>query len=187
MIKSMILWRRLDQPGYESARLVQNDPGWLLAGTAVFSHENQTCRLGYWINCAAQWLTVSARVKGWIGKKAVELEISTDANRRWFMNGEESTAVAGCLDLDLNFSPSTNLLPIRRLGLVIGQSAEVKAAWLRFPSFTLEPFEQRYHRIDTLTYRYESAGGEFVRVLQVNSAGFITHYPGFWQIEADIK
>ena len=88
------------------------------------------------------------------------------------------------IDLDLNFSPSTNLLPIRRLGLVVGQEAAVQAAWLRFPSFTLEPLAQRYRRLDATTYRYESAGGEFVTELRVNAAGFVTRYPAYWDAEA---
>src|SRR5438093_248859 len=84
---------------------------------------------------------------------------------RWTPNGTECPAVAGCVDLDLNFSPSTNLLPIRRLDLPIGGRAAVRAAWLRFPGFTLEPLEQVYHRIDEGTYRYESAGGSFIAEL----------------------
>ncbi len=32
------------------------------------------------------------------------------------------------LDVDINFSPSTNLPPIRRLNLGIGQEAKVRAA-----------------------------------------------------------
>src|SRR5438132_1248052 len=82
--------------------------------------------------------------------------------RRWRLNGTECPAVAGCIDVDLNWSPSTNLLPICRLGLAPGQEAGVRAAWLRFPSFTLEPLEQRYRRLDAATYRYESGGGAFV-------------------------
>jgi len=92
--------------------------------------------------------------------------------------------VAGCIDLDLNFSPSTNLLPIRRLSLTVGEEASVRAAWLRFPSFTLEPLEQIYRRTGATTYVYESAGGRFVRELIVNEAGFVTLYPGIWQAEA---
>ena len=34
----------------------------------------------------------------------------------------------------------------------------MKAAWLRFPGFTLEPLEQLYRRVDDVIYRYESAG-----------------------------
>lgn len=90
--------------------------------------------------------------------------------------------MAGCIDLDLNFSPSTNLLPIRRLGLAVGQEAAARAAWLRFPSFTLEPLDQRYRRIDAATYRYESAGG-FAADLAVDAAGVVTRYPGFCEVE----
>jgi hypothetical protein len=179
----VILWRRLDQPGHESARLAFQDSSWHLAGTAVFAHNRQPCQLNYLVVCDAKWQTLSGNVAGWVGDEAVEVELSVDSERRWWVNGTECAAVAGCVDLDLNFSPSTNLLPIRRLELAVGQRTEVKAAWLRFPSFTLEPLDQLYRRIDAAVYRYESAGGKFVRDLQVDAAGFVTHYPGFWQIE----
>lgn len=91
--------------------------------------------------------------------------------------------MAGCTDLDLNFSPSTNTLPIRRLNLAIGQEAKVKAAWLRFPNFELEPLYQLYRRVDEAIYRYESGGSQFVADLEVNQAGFVTNYPGIWQAE----
>ena len=55
--------------------------------------------------------------------------------------------------------------------------------WLRFPSFALEPLEQVYRRLDAGTYRYESAGGSFVRELAVDDAGFVTLYPGLWESE----
>jgi len=181
-----ILWRRLDQPGHESCRLFFQETSWHLTGTAVFAHNEQPCRLGYLVVCDSKWQTVSARVAGWVGDETVEIELSVDPAHRWRINGMECPGVADCVDLDLNFSPSTNLLPIRRLALAIGQEAEVKAAWLRFPSFVLEPLEQVYRRIDVATYRYESAGGRFVTELQVNAAGFVTHYPRIWQVEAGI-
>lgn len=176
-----ILWRRLDQPGYESARLAYQPPFWHLIGTAVFAHEGRPCRLDYEVVCNSVWETRSGRVSGWVGDEPVEIEISVDASHHWYIDGEENRQVEGCTDLDLNFSPSTNLLPIRRLGLSVGQGADVKAAWLRFPSFTLELLEQRYTRIGEGIYRYESAGGKFTCELAVNAAGFVNDYPGFWQ------
>jgi hypothetical protein len=74
-------------------------------------------------------------------------------------------------------------LPIRRLGLEVGQEAEVKAAWLRFPSCKLEPLLQKYRRTGPNAYRYESAGGKFVADLQVDANGFVSLYPKFWQVE----
>jgi hypothetical protein len=111
------------------------------------------------------------------------VKVEADGSHRWRLNGAETAAVEGCIDVDLNFSPSTNLLPIRRLDLAVGQSAEVRAAWLRFPSFNLEPLQQSYRRIDETAYRYESAGGTFVRDLQVAESGLVLQYPGFWEAE----
>lgn len=183
MTNAMILWRRLDQPGHEAARLTAQDSGWHLTGTAVFAYDRQPCRLDYLVVCDSRWQTVSTQVLGWVGAETIKVELSVDSARRWRLNGTERPEVAGCSDVDLNFSPSTNLLPIRRLELRIGQETKVRAAFLRFPGFTLEPLEQLYRRIDVATYRYESAGGRFVVDLQVDAVGLVARYPGFWQAE----
>jgi hypothetical protein len=178
-----ILWTSLDGPGHESARLVRDGSLWHLAGTAVLAEEGQPCRLDYRIVCDADWRTLSGRVDGWVGDRTIEVEVIAESGR-WRFNGEECPQVEGCTDFDLNFSPSTNLLPIRRLNLEVGQEAEVRAAWLRFPSFRLERLEQVYRRTGPSVYRYESAGGTFVRDLEVNEAGFVTLYPELWQAVA---
>lgn len=178
-----IIWRRLDKPGHESARLFLSDSRWNLAGTAVFVHDQQPCRLDYSLFCDSDWRTLSGRVTGWVGDELIGVEIEVDPTRRWLLNGEESPEVSGCIDLDLNFSPVTNLLPIRRLNLAVGDEAIVRAAWLRFPSFKFEPLEQIYRRIENSKYRYQSAGGNFVAELDVDDVGMVTRYPDFWQIE----
>jgi hypothetical protein len=178
-----ILWRRLDRPGHEAARLVDKDSQWELSGTAVFLHERQPCRLDYQVVCDQEWRTLAARVAGWVGSQTVEIEVAVDSAQRWQLNGAACPQVEGCVDIDLNFSPSTNLLPIRRLHPVVGQEVAVRAAWLRFPSFALEPLEQVYRRLDTGTYRYESAGGRFTAELVVDASGFVAFYPGFCQAE----
>jgi hypothetical protein len=124
-------------------------------------------------------------VSGWVGDQNLNLELSVDPLRRWQVNGVDKPAVEGCIDLDLNFSPSTNLLPIRRLNLEVGARAEIKAAWLRFPSFELEPLRQVYERLDEFKYRYSSHAGTFVAELTVNRMGFVTAYPQLWEIEGN--
>jgi uncharacterized protein len=178
-----ILWRGLVFSGHESCGLFSRDSEWHLYGTAVFSHEQQPCRLDYQIVCDEAWHTLSARVEGWLDSRPIAIWIKTDPNGRWWLNEVEQPEVADCTDIDLNFSPSTNLLPIRRLDLAVGEAAEVKAAWLRFPSFKLELLPQQYRRLDENTYRYESAGGQFVAELRVSSSGFVIEYPGIWQAE----
>lgn len=179
-----ILWRRVDVPGHESARVFRHADHRHLEGAAVFAEDGKPCRLDYRITCDAAWRTVSASVSGWVGDDEVRIELDADASGRWRMNGVEQPQVEGCVDVDLNFSPSTNLLPIRRLGLAVGEQAPVAAAWLRFPSFALERFEQSYRRGGDRAWRYESADGEFARDLAVDDVGLVTEYPGLWVAEA---
>lgn len=178
-----VLWHGIVLPGHEACRLFSQDSYWYLEGTAVFSNEQQPCHLAYQLICDNSWQTISAEVEGWLGKTLIGVQIKTNPAQEWWLNGVEQPDMKGCTDIDLNFSPSTNLLPIRRLNLAIGETAEVNAAWLRFPSFQLELLSQQYRRLDETTYRYESAGGQFVADLKVHPSGFVIEYPGLWQAE----
>jgi uncharacterized protein len=182
-MKESILWRAIDWPGHEACSLYRVNSEWRLEGTAVFLNDGRTCRLSYSIVCDADWQTRSAVVSGWRGDEDINLKLSVDAHRRWQVNGVAKPAIEGCVDLDLNFSPSTNLLPVRRLNLEVGQQAEVNAAWLRFPSFELESLLQVYERLGEFKYRYSSGGGDFVAELTVNKVGFVTVYPQLWEVE----
>lgn len=178
-----VLWRRHDLAGHEACRVLELRAGWQLDGAAVFVYERQTCRLDYMIECDAHWVTRAAVVKGWAGEHAIDLHLAHDGAGRWQYNGRRCDDVTGCLDIDLNFSPSTNLLPIRRCNLAIGDTAAVRAAWLRFPSFTLEPLEQSYTRLAAEHYRYESGGGQFVAELTVDALGLVMEYGKLWSRE----
>lgn len=178
-----ILWRRIDQPGHESALLFQREGNWHLHGVAIFLHEGKPCCLNYRILCDLGWRTRSVEVTGWVSENQVRVQAQVEPTGGWTVNGAAAPAIAGCTDIDLNFSPSTNLLPIRRLGLAIGEENAVLAAWLRFPSFHIEPLQQSYRRLSQDSYRYQSAGGKFETELKVNGHGFVTLYPAFWQLE----
>jgi hypothetical protein len=179
-----ILWRSLVYPGHEFCRLFQADTKWHLEGMAVFTYELKPCRLSYTVICDDGWSTRSAKVEGWVGQDGVYLQLEVDENQRWWLNGDEVPEVRGCTDLDLNFSPSTNTNPIRRLRLPAGEAIEVKAAWLRFPGLHLEALDQVYTRLDEGVIRYMSAGGSFVADLRVNPGGFVVDYPGVWTSES---
>lgn len=177
-----ILWKSIPWPGHESARLLSLDDGWQLEGAAAFLNDGAPCRLDYAITCDETWNTRRTTVNGWIGDRAIDVVIEA-ANGVWTLNGHEQNEVAGCIDADLNFSPSTNLLPIRRLNLAIGQSADVRTAWLRFPSFTLELLEQRYTRLAEDRVRYESFTTNFAAELRVSPNGFVLDYENIWTAE----
>ena len=178
------LWKRLDEPGHDAARLSHESRRWHIAGTAVLARERRPCRLDYDVVCDEGWHTMSASVSGWLGDEIIDIQLTVDAARTWRMNGAECPAVSGCLDVDLHFTPATNTLPIRRLELTIGRESPVRAAWLT-PDFTLDRLDQVYKRTSRTTYHYESGGGAFSAELEVNEAGLVTRYGGLWELEAD--
>lgn len=179
MNDDVMLWRGLSLIGHEYARLSQVGNERHLNGVALFAHEGKRCRLDYAVRCDERWVTKRVRVSGWIGDTDVEVSIQVEPGGRWIVDGAHSTTVDGCIDIDLNFSPSTNLLPIRRLGPLLDSEQKVRAAWLRFPSMNLEPLEQSYLRLDDRRYRYRSGNG-FSADLRVNASGFVTDYPDAW-------
>ena len=128
-----VLWQRVDMPGHEAVRVYEGEDGWYLDGAAIFSFDGKPCRLEYLIECDSDWITSFATVDGFVGEEVVAIEIEAE-DGVWYLNGDEIRDVEGCTDIDLNFSPVTNLLPIKRSDLAIGSEASVRAAWLRFPS-----------------------------------------------------
>jgi hypothetical protein len=172
-------WRRNDLKGLESARLRRTHDGWLLSGTSAFQHAGSSCLLNYEVHCDEDWRTRLVLVEGWADQRSVHHQIMVKPNGRWIRNGTELPQLDGCIDIDLNFSPSTNTLPIRRLHLAVGASARVRAAWLRFPDFTLHVAEQSYTRI--ATDRYEYRNGKFRSEISVDSTGLVRDYSPVWE------
>ena len=179
-----IVWRRLDLPGHEIATIAPSADGWRLDGVAVLAESGRPCRMEYDIRCDARWVTRHCVIRGHVGVQPVRLEVQRGPSAIWSIGGIEVPALQGCDDIDLGFSPATNLLPIRRLTLPVGAESIVRAAWIRFPELTAEVLVQSYRRVSADRYVYESAGGAFRRELRIDAFGCVIDYPGFWRAEA---
>jgi hypothetical protein len=163
---------------------VRSIDGWHLSGVALLAESERPCRVEYDIDCDAHWLTRRCSLRGYIGAAPVTLDLARGPTGEWTVGGRPAVNLTGCDDIDLGFSPATNLLPIRRLGLAVGARAAVRAAWVRFPELTTEVLEQVYTRLTQEQYLYESAGGSFRRELVVDEVGFVLDYPDLWHAEA---
>jgi uncharacterized protein len=122
-------------------------------------------------------------VHGWLGRQAVEFSILRSTAGAWTLNGKVVPSVEGCADLDLGFTPATNLLQLRRLALAEGSAADAPVAWLDVSAGTLEPLSQRYERRDEATYWYEAPRFGYAALLEVAASGFIKRYPDLWEAE----
>jgi hypothetical protein len=185
-VRRSILWRRIDVPGHDAASLTEWHGGADLRGMAVFQDESGPVALHYTVRCDAEWQTTEATVDGWSGDRAIELRFHRSHTGDWTLNGVTRPSVAGCIDLDLNFTPATNLLPLRRLNLPVGQTAEVRSSWLQWPETVLTPLTQLYTRRSMLEYDYSAdlpGGDKFAGVLRVDPSGWVLDYAGLWHAE----
>jgi len=175
------LWRWLKSTGLERFELVRIPQEWMLRGTILVSGESGPAEARYEVVCDDAWNTKRAQVSLQDGTYERVLRVTVE-DGKWYVNGHENDSVTECTDIDLEWTPSTNTLPIRRLHLAVGgKSGPVLAAWVRFPSLTLQPLLQEYERISDRTYRYKSRGGEFVAEIAVDEEGLVVTYDGLWQ------
>jgi uncharacterized protein len=176
-----VLWRNLNFPGSDYCRLWQTPEGWLLEGTASAALDDHHPLLAtYQIHCDSQWRTHRVEVERIVGNDIGKLSLLVETAGVWQSAGKTVAAVQGCIDVDLAITPATNALPIRRLKLTIGQSADVTAAWIKFPQLDIQPLPQRYTRLADRRYRYESTTG-FVTEVEVDDLGLAINYKGGWE------
>jgi hypothetical protein len=176
-----ICWRRLDAPGHDACRLEPFEGGWRLDGAAVFLEDGQPARLAYRLTCDAGWRARAGVVSGWIGDRDVDVRIERTTGGLWTLAGAEVPGLEACLDLDFGFTPATNLTQLRRIGLAVGQAADVPVAWLDVAAGTIEVLPQRYERRATDVYGYEAPRFGYAADLHVRPSGFVRRYPGLWE------
>lgn len=179
MTTQRVTWRRTDEVATdEHATLTIRDTGLSLVGTLIGAEAGVPLRVEYRVMTDGAGMTTAAHVRDLRGFEQRTLTIDRNAKGGWTVNGVADRALRGCTDVDLELSPSTNTLPIRRLRLGIGASQTIRAAWVRFPALVVERSDQTYTRLDESTYRYTS--GEFTAELVADDTGLVASY-SVWQ------
>ena len=175
------LWRRFDQPSFDYCRLVQAPDAFSMGGVLLTVSDGKPLHVRYHVFCGADWTTRAVHVETEQGDARKRLELRREPSGEWWRGDERLPAFDGLTDIDLAFTPATNTLPIRRLGLKAGEAASTDAVWVRFPELTIERLPQRYVRIDDYGYRYESRGGSFTADLIVDDQGVVITYGDIWE------
>jgi hypothetical protein len=176
-----ILWQGLIAPSMERFIAGGSAGGFEFSGLILQAHEESPYVVRYAIEVDAAWRTRKVEVELEDGGQQ-GLSLTADGEGNWSHNGERLEQVAGCIDVDLEWSPSTNTLPIRRLELAIGETKSVAAAWVRFPSLEVQRIEQSYERLAERRFRYRS--GRFTADLAVDEDSMILQYGVNWKAVA---
>lgn len=161
----------------ERAEAVVADAVCLVADDGLFAAR-------FRIRCDAAWRCRELLVE--IVGEDRSLRLRGDGRGGWTDGaGAALPALAGALDVDLPITPFTNTLPIRRLGLAAGASAELAVVYVRAPALSVALDHQRYTCLEPLRrYRYEAVDGSFTAEIDVDADGLVTHYPGLFRRRA---
>jgi uncharacterized protein len=178
-ILASAIWRRIDTPGHDACWLIRDQRSLMLDGAAIFKHAAGPARLAYRVMCDTDWRTVSGLVLGYIANRPVSFNIARQ-DSDWTLNGTVVPGLDQLDDLDLSFTPATNLLHLRRQNVLHGKTAKVPVAWLDIDTGTLTNLPQFYERRGTSRFWYQAPTVGYEGMLEFAPDGFIQNYPELW-------
>jgi uncharacterized protein len=174
-------WQAREEPGIEHVIASADASGFRADGQLVLVTEHGPARAGYQLECDADGRVRSLRVSVTTGQGTRSMTLDADGDGHWQRDGQPQPALDGCIDVDINRTPLTNTLPVRRLKLAPGQARDLDVVYVTVPELETRPVRQRYTRLEqpNAMYRYES--GSFRADLPVDGDGFVLDYPRYWQ------
>ena len=132
------------------------------------------------IECDAGWRT--RRVEAALVGDDYRVDLSGDGAGHWRDASGPLPHLDGAIDVDLPLTPFTNTLPIRRLSLAAGASADLAVVYIRLPERDIARDPQRYTCLEPLRrYRYESLDSDFMREIEVDADGLVVTYPDLFR------
>ena len=176
-------WRHIDaQDGFECVFLRDVASGHVIDGHTAAVEDGEVWAVHYTVEVDERWLTQHCRVWSWSAHGERETQLSRDAAGRWRIDGVLAPELDGCLDVDLEASACTNMLPVRRCGPALHRTMDVPAAYVRTPDLAIERLEQSYFRLscddDDLLFEYRSPRFGFEDELRFGPDGLVLDYPG---------
>ncbi|MCB8820488.1 putative glycolipid-binding domain-containing protein [Microvirga rosea] len=167
------------EAGLEHAEVSPIEGGLEFSGVIIGHAETLRFGLTYKVKVDGYWRTREAHLQMASGRA---LHLESNGQGLWRANGTERPELQGCLDVDIQASPITNTLPIRRLSPKAQETIDVRLCYISIPSLDVSPRDQRYTatRAGQL-YRFESVDSGFTADLPVDSDGFVLDYPGLFK------
>lgn len=163
-------WRTWDHEHLETVTLRWENEGWTATGEV--GREAVT----YVLRLSATW-----QVRQFLLFRDLDepdLWLGADGTGRWGeMNGDHRHDLAGCTDIDLAVTPFTNSIPIRRLTLDVGASADVVAAAIDIDALGVVPVRQRYERLTARRFRRTNLDSGEITEFDVDEYGLVHDEP----------
>lgn len=176
-----IIWSNQANTGLEYFYLRRRDGEITADGIVIGVEENVAFCICYQIRCDMQW-RVREIVVTLLEENEQVIHLVSDGSGNWTnKSGNPMPELTGCFDVDIMATPFTNTLPIQRLNLKSGASAEIKVAYFTIPAMQVSVETQRYTCLETSSaggkYKFESLSDGFTAVINVDGDGLVEDYP----------
>jgi len=173
-------WQDWSGAGLEHLVLKEETSGIVADSAMLTKLDDEAIAVRYRIQCDSMWRVRKAEIAR-IGDDG-PVELRSDGAGNWVDGaGVVQPHLRGAIDIDISVTPFTNTLPIRRLRLQAGQSAEILVVYIQLPTLQVTTDRQRYTRLDADHYRYESVDSDFTRDIEVDDCGLVVTYPGLFR------
>jgi hypothetical protein len=167
------------EAGLEHADLRPADGGVDISGVVIGSNGEARFGLSYRLRLDSSWRTREARLRTTSGQA---LRLESNGQGSWTENGRSRPDLQGCIDIDIQATPLTNTLPIRRLQWQAGESVAIRLCYVDVPDLTASAQDQRYTALEPgALYRFESLDTGFTADLPVDEDGLVLDYPGLFR------
>ena len=176
-MQTNILWTGLEYYSLENCLVKNSENGSQITSTIIGSYEEKIYNVTYHIETNQNWETTLVKINCQHDNYTQSIELESEGDGNWLMNGVKSELLKGCMDLDIPLTPFTNTLPIRRLKLSPGRSQEVKVIYCDLLKQEIKPVCQRYTCLSNSEYHYENVPNDFEATILVDEFGLVIDYP----------
>ncbi len=171
-------WREAEGGGLQHL-LLTRETGVITAEGMILAGGDEPYAARYRLVLDGRWRLRRAALA--VVGRAEPLLLLADGAGRWTgTDGAALPELDGITDVDISATPFTNTLPIRRLRVGLGKSADVDTAYVRLPELTVGRDAQRYTRLEDGRWRYEARDRSFEREITVDEDGIVLEYPGLF-------
>lgn len=169
-------------PGLEHVVVSADAGGWRARSQLILARPG-LASVSYQVSCDPKWRFTELTIAVSSATAQVAL-VLTSGYGGWRADGQPRPDLDGCTDIDINCTPLTNTLPIRRLDWSAAAAYDIDVAYVTVPELAVHRARQRYARLSgdqpgASPFRYES--GSFRTELPVDNDGLVVDYPGVWR------
>jgi len=180
LIMTPILWHSAARTSFEYFQIDHRTYGHALRGIVLARLDGEASEIVYDIECDIEWRTRRVSIVQTWNSVVTTVTLLVSERQEWSSGNTLLPALHGLIDVDLAITPSTNLLPLKRLPIAIGDSCETTAAWVQFPSLDVLPLVQTYTRTGEREYTYSAPALDFTARLTFDAHGVCESYGDLW-------